>query len=180
MSHGEKKLSSRSIYKGRVVSLRVDEVELSGGGVATREVVGHPGAVSIVALNEAKEVILVRQYRYAVGRELLEIPAGKLEYGEEPLACAIRELEEETGFRATNLQHLCTYFTTPGFSDEIMYLYLATGLNAGTASPQSDENIVVQRLTLRQALHAIETGEIVDAKTIIGLLAVRGRCAVND
>lgn len=169
---GESVLASTTVYRGRIFNVRVDTVEFPDGRTGTREIVEYPGAVVIAALDDREEVLLVRQYRHAVGRELLELPAGKLEPGEAPLACARRELEEETGFRAREWQLLLTYYSTPGFTTEQMYLYRATGLEATEPAPDRDEFIQVVKVPLCRALEMVARGEICDAKSIVGLLVV--------
>ncbi|RKO68164.1 NUDIX hydrolase [Desulfofundulus salinus] len=167
----EKKLDSRMVYRGKILNLRVDTVLLPDGRTGTREVVEYAGAVAIVALNEKKEVFLVRQYRYPVGKELLEIPAGKIENGEEPLQCAQRELAEETGLRAERWQPLCSFYSTPGFTSEKMYLFLARDLNQEGQHPDEDEFVQVVKVPLDEALAMLWRGEICDAKSTAGLLA---------
>ncbi|HUW64174.1 MAG TPA: NUDIX hydrolase [Spirochaetia bacterium] len=168
----EKSLSSEVHYRGKVLNLRVDEVELPNGNRAQREVVEYPGAVTVVALTGDGDVLLVRQYRHAVGEELLELPAGKLEPGEDPKSSAFRELVEETGFRAREMKLLLSFYTTPGFSTEQMHLFLATGLVPGSPDPDPDEFIAVERVPLGRAKEMIQEGLIRDAKSIVGLLAV--------
>src|SRR5690606_25386888 len=127
-------IKSESIFQGKVISLQVDTVELPNGNTATREIVKHPGAVAVVALYEDR-LIVVEQFRKPLERSLVEIPAGKLEAGEEPLTAAKRELEEETGFTAASLRPLCSFYTSPGFADEILHLYLAEDLTSGEMRP---------------------------------------------
>lgn len=165
----ETTIRSEMIYKGRILNLRRDQVELDGGRTAVREVVEHAPAVAIVALDEQERVLLVRQYRKPIESLLEEIPAGSMDPGEEPLAAAQRELAEETGFRARNWQLICVYFSAPGFTSEKMYLYLATGLEAGATNPDEDEIIEVLWMPLHEAYQAIFNLEIQDSKTIIGL-----------
>ncbi|MDQ0287711.1 ADP-ribose pyrophosphatase [Desulfofundulus luciae] len=166
----EKKLDSRVVYRGKILNLRVDTVLLPDGRTGTREVVEYAGAVAIVALNEKKEVFLVRQYRYPVGKELLEIPAGKIENGEEPLQCAQRELAEETGLRAKRWQPLCSFYSTPGFTSEKMHLFLARDLSQEGRHPDEDEFVQVVKVSLDEALAMLWRGEICDAKSTVGLL----------
>ncbi|ACX51599.1 NUDIX hydrolase [Ammonifex degensii KC4] len=168
----EKRLKSETVFQGRILRVRVDTVLLPDGCTSTREVVEYSGAVAIVPLTAEGEVVMVRQYRYPVGRELLEIPAGKIEEGEEPEACARRELEEETGFMARSWQHLGSFYSTPGFTSEKMHLFLAQDLYPGKKNPDRDEFLRVERLPLAQALELIRKGEIADAKSICGLLWV--------
>jgi ADP-ribose pyrophosphatase len=164
-------LSSERIYEGRILNLRRDRVRLPDGNEASREVVEHPGAVAIIALDKEKNVYLVRQYRYPIGRITLEIPAGKLDAGEEPVNCARRELAEEVGLQAAEWQLLLTFYSTPGFSNEIMYLFMATGLEPHREEADADEFLEVVRLPLAAAVAEIFKGTIQDAKSIAGLLA---------
>lgn len=173
MEH-ETQLETRQAYHGKLIDLRVDRVALPGGGEAAREIVEHRGGVALVALDEAGRVLLVRQYRYAVGQSLLELPAGTLEVGEPPQDCAVRELEEETGYRAAAVQPLCRFYPTPGYTTEILHIFAATGLTPGQPRPESDERIEIVPVPFDQALDMIARGEIVDAKTIIGLLRWQG------
>jgi len=144
-------------------------VTLPNGATVELEVIRHQGASAVVPLQEDGTVLLIRQYRHAAGGFIYEIPAGKLDPGENPLACAERELEEETGRRAGRLEHLLTFFTTPGFTDEIIHIYLATELTPGTQRLEHDEVIEVVEMPLEHALQRIADGTIRDGKTIIGL-----------
>lgn len=170
-------MARRTIYEGRVVGLNVDTWEFADGERREREIVEHPGAVAIVAVDGA-EVVLVRQHRAPAERVLLELPAGTRERRaggviEEPGRAAARELAEETGLRAGTWRHLARFWTAPGFATEVMDLYLATDLApaaAGAAAPADDERLEVRRLRLEAALTMIEQGDIADAKTIVGLL----------
>jgi len=165
----EKTLHSREIFAGRIVHLRVDTVELPDGQQSTREVVEHAGAVAVVALDEADNIILVKQYRKPIERVLMEIPAGTLEEGEDPLECARRELEEETGYNALHWEKILSYYSTPGFTDELLHVYLATGLTGGSPNPDSDEFVEMVRLPLTEAYKLIFSGQIADGKSIIGI-----------
>lgn len=176
----EKTIGSRTIYRGKIVNLRVDEVQLPNGKKTDREVVEHGGAVAIVPVNDRNEVLMVRQYRYPAGKELLEIPAGKLEQGEDPSACAVRELEEETGIRAGELKLLFKFYSTPGFTNEILYLYLARGLTYTGSHPDEDEFIQLIHVDLEDALKMVDRGDIRDAKSIIGLLAAKRYLAASS
>jgi ADP-ribose pyrophosphatase len=164
-------LSSRAIYEGKIVSLRVDEIALEGGTTATREVVEHPGAVVIVALEGDGTVVLVRQYRHAVKRYLLELPAGGLEPGEEPLTTAQRELREEVGLEAACWTALGYYFSSPGFANEMLHVFLAEDLRPAYAEPDEDEDIAVVRYSLRE-LYEHPDG-LQDAKSLAALLLLR-------
>jgi ADP-ribose pyrophosphatase len=168
----EKAISSERVFEGKMIRLRVDTVTLPNGSTATREVIEHPGAVAVIALTEQGELLLVRQYRHATGKILLEIPAGKRDPGEDPLACARRELEEETGCRARQWKTIFSYFSTPGFSDELLYLIMATDLEQGVAHTDDEEFIEVVTVPVAEALRMVYRGEICDAKTIIGILVL--------
>jgi ADP-ribose pyrophosphatase len=152
-----------------VVNLGVETVTLPNGATVELEVIRHQGASAVVPLQEDGTVLLIRQYRHAAGGFIYEIPAGKLDPGENPLACAERELEEETGRRAGHLEHLLTFFTTPGFTDEIIHIYLATELIPGVQNLEHDEVLEVVEMPLEHALQRIADGTIRDGKTIIGL-----------
>lgn len=167
--HGHRLLERRTVFEGKVVRLYLDRVRLPDGREAEREVVLHWGAVGMVPLDGEGRVILVRQYRHAPGEELLEIPAGKLAPGEDPMHCAERELLEEVGCRAGKWIKLAAFYTSPGFSDEMLYLFLALQLREGEASPEEDEFLEVVRLPLEEALRRVESGEIRDSKTVAGL-----------
>lgn len=164
-------LTGRTIYQGRKLDLRLDEVRDADGAVHVREVVQHPGAVALVAIDAEDRVLLVRQYRPAVGQDLLELPAGTLEVGEDPQVCARRELEEETGYTADRLERMVGFYPSPGFCTEYLHVYLATGLRPGKQQPDPGEEIEVLPEPVEKALERIERGEICDAKSIIGLLA---------
>lgn len=144
-------------------------LELPGRGAVARELVVHPGAVLILPLLDADTVVMIRNQRFAVGEELLELPAGTLEPGEEPAACALRELEEETGYVAAHLEPLCEFYTSPGFTDEIMHAFVATGLTATRQRLDATEQIRVQTMPLADALDATADGRIKDGKTIAAL-----------
>jgi ADP-ribose pyrophosphatase len=167
-----KVLSSRITYKGGHIQVREDRVIEPAGHECTREIVVHPGAVCIVARPTPEEVILIRQYRHATGRELVEIPAGTLHDGEDPRECAIRELEEEAGYRASSMVERARFWTTPGFTTEFMYLYEATRLAKTQTNPDDDEVIEVDIVTSTEALQMIDQGRIQDAKSILGLLRI--------
>ncbi len=162
----------KSIYKGRVVNLNLETVTLPNGNTVELEIIHHPGAAAIVPMKDDKTVLLIRQYRHAIGGYILEIPAGKLDPGEDPRECAARELEEEIGLRASSLEPVLTFCTTPGFTDEVIYIFKATGLSPGAQNLGRDEVLNVIELTLERAIAQIQDGTIRDGKTIIGLQAV--------
>lgn len=166
-------VTSQPIYEGRVLSLRVDDVRLPDGQASIREVVEHRGAVAVVALDEDGRVLVIRQYRYAVGQSLLELPAGTLEPGESPLACAARELEEETGYRAAAFEPLITIYPSPGYTTEIISLFIARRLEAGPPRPESDEYIELMWLPLSEAVARVTQSEasVCNGVTAVGLLA---------
>lgn len=163
-----KMLSSQYLYRGRIVNLRLDEIELAQKPVL-REVVEHPGAVAILAVDRKENVILIRQYRHPTGRELLEVPAGMLEPGEEPLQCARRELAEETGLGGTSWRSLAVCYTSPGFCTEKLHYFAVTDLVPAPGVPDEDEELEVVRIPLREACRMALAGEIADAKTLIAL-----------
>jgi ADP-ribose pyrophosphatase len=173
MKFTEKQLTTKTVYEGRIVSVRTDTAELVNGSVVYREVVEHPGGVAIVPVNERGEVYMVRQYRYPVSEELLEIPAGKLEPGEDPYECAVRELCEETGCMAGSVVPLGPFYPSPGFSKEVLHIYLATQLVPGEMKLDEDELLDVETVPLDVLTERILSGEIKDAKTIIGILKAK-------
>ena len=169
----EKTISSDRIYTGKVISLRVDTVEIEKKGYQKREIVEHGGAVAIVALTGENEVILIKQFRKAIEDIIWEIPAGKLEIGENPKECAIRELKEETGYSADNIKLIHKFYSSPGFSNQKVYIYLATGLVAGESKLNDGENLECHKIHLNEAYKMILKNEIEDAKTSIGLLITK-------
>lgn len=160
---------NRRVFKGRTVDLWLENAALPNGNTVQLEIIHHPGAAAIVAVDDAGRVALVRQYRHAAGGWILELPAGKLDAGEPPLACAARELREETGLVADDLHELGWIFTTPGFTDEKIFLFLARHLHQGDADLQHDEVLTVEHVPFADALAMIHRGEIRDAKSIAGL-----------
>ncbi len=163
---------TKNIYTGIVVNLNVDTVILPNGITVDLEVVRHPGAAAVVPLKDDGTVILIKQFRHAAGGFIYEIPAGKLHPGEDPKVCAVRELEEEVGYRAGSLELLSSIFTAPGFTDEVIHIYKATGLTTGRQQLDRDEVLDVIEMPLAKAIGMIEAGEIRDAKSIVGLHAV--------
>ena len=169
----EKMLSCQPIYEGRVIKVHVDTVELPDGNTSTREIVNHPGGVGILALDQEGNVLTVTQYRYAYQKPVLEIPAGKLERGEDPYQAALRELREETGAITGQLTPLGEVYPSPGFSDEIIRLYLARDLTWGETHPDEDEFLDVQRIPFSALLDQVLSGAIRDAKTCIAVLKAK-------
>jgi ADP-ribose pyrophosphatase len=171
-------VGSRIVHRGRYLEVRVDEILTPDGRRSSRDIVGHPGAVAIVALDPDDRVLLVRQFRLAAGRSLLEIPAGTLDRAtdgalENPDLAARRELEEETGYRAGTWRSLGSFWTAPGFATELMYLYLATDLapaHEDRLGPDEDELLELEHVPWRDALAMIDSGEVADAKSLVGLL----------
>lgn len=170
-----KTLAIRPLFKGRIVDLSLEEVQLPNGNVCELERIRHPGAAAVVPIDQRGDVWLVRQYRHATGGFILEVPAGKLDAGESPEACARREIEEEVGRRTGSLQPLGWIWTTPGFTDERIWLFLATELEVVPPSHQADEVIEVVRLPFRDAIEKVRSGEIVDAKSICALYRAADR-----
>ena len=180
----ERMIDSRIVHRGRYLEVRLETTERADGSRHERDVVRHPGAVAIVALDEADRLLLVRQWRQPAGRSLLEIPAGTLDRDpvtgaiEDPNLASRRELEEETGYRADGWEKLGAFWTAPGFASELMHLYVATGLVAaghGRLTPDADEALELVRLPLADALAAVDRGDLHDAKTLIGILLVGRR-----
>jgi ADP-ribose pyrophosphatase len=168
----------RLIHRGRYLEFRVDTIERADGSRGTRDVVGHPGAIAVLALDDGGRLLLVRQWRIPAERAMLEIPAGTLDVHdgvtEDPDVAARRELEEETGSRAASWRKLAEFWTAPGFATELMHLYLATGISSATGddilTPDEDERLELSRVTVDEALALVDRGEISDAKTILGVL----------
>lgn len=166
----EQTLHSELVYRGKFIALRKDTVQLPNGRTSIREVVEHPGAVCVIAETDDRRVLLVHQYRYAIGRHTWELPAGKLEPGEHPPAAALRELSEETGYETSGaVMPVLEFYATPGFSDEKMYLYYARSLTKGTMHPDEDEFVDVFGYGRQEVLTMLQNGDVNDAKTIVGL-----------
>lgn len=170
MKHWEKTLITKPIYQGRILSLRLDTVELQDGRIASREVVEHNGGVAVLAVDRDNSVLFVRQFRYPYGEELLELPAGKLNPGEDPALCGRRELEEETGCTAGDYRFLAKIYPSPGYVDEVIYVYLARDLTLGSQHLDPGEFLTVKRIPLEQAVSLCLEGSITDAKTLLGIL----------
>ena len=163
---------TRNIYTGKVVTLNVDTVELPNGVTVDLETIRHPGAAAVVPIKDDGTVVLIRQFRHAAGGFIYEIPAGKLAPGEDPPNCASRELEEEVGYRAASFELLSSIFTAPGFADEVIHIYKATGLMKGRQQLDRDEVLEIVEMPLQLAIARIQNGMIRDGKTIVGLQAV--------
>lgn len=173
-----RRLSRDVIYKGKVFDLIVDRVEYPSGNTGVREIAHHPGGAVIVPVLDDGRVLLVKQLRYPFGRHIYELPAGKLSPGEEPRVAAARELEEETGYIAGSLERLTSIYSTPGFCDEILHIFLATHLRESPDGHKREEgefSMTVEPLPLQEAITMVERGEINDGKTIVGLFWIERR-----
>ena len=173
------KLSSKRAYSGRVIDVDIDTVRFPNGSTGELEIVRHPGASAVVPFlsdpsSDDPQILLIKQYRYAAEDFIYEIPAGKLDDGEDPAECARRELQEETGCTAERIDHVYTFYTTPGFTDEKIHAYMATGLTRGAVAHEKDEFMSLEIVTLSRALELIKTGELKDAKTALAILFVAG------
>jgi NTP pyrophosphohydrolases including oxidative damage repair enzymes len=173
------KISSRRIHTGKIISLDSDTVRFPDGSIGEMDMIRHPGASAIVPFvsettGTDPQLLLIRQYRYAADQYLYEIPAGRLDPGEQPADCARRELREETGCTARDIDFLFTMYTTPGFTDERIHLFMATGLERGETAHEADEFMTIETVTLSRALQMVQTGEIKDAKTALGILFAAG------
>jgi len=171
-------VSTERLYTGRIVNLDLDTVRFPNGSTGRLEMIRHPGASAVVPLLDPLEgadprVLLIRQFRHAADDFIWEIPAGRLDPGESPEACAARELEEETGMRAARLDRLTTIYTTPGFTDERIHLFLATGLEAGTEARESDEFMEVEARRWSEVMELVRSGRVMDGKTLVSLMFVQ-------
>jgi ADP-ribose pyrophosphatase len=176
---GDAKIASRRLYTGRIINLDMDQVRFPNGSTGELEIVRHSGASAVVPFlsdpaGDDPQILLLKQYRYAAEDYLYEIPAGRLDPGEDPADCARRELKEETGCSASSVEHLLTFYTTPGFTDEKIHLFMATGLTEGQSGRETDEFIEVQTFPLSRALEMVGSGEIRDGKTALGILYAAG------
>ena len=169
----------KHIYKGKIVDLSVETVTLPNGATAELEIITHPGAAAVVPMLDEKTVILIRQYRHAVGGYIYEIPAGKLHPGEDPRDCAARELEEEIGYKVGVLEPLLSFMTTPGFTNEIIHIYVGKDLSPGIQDLGEDEVLEVLEVPFKKAIEQINDGTIRDGKTIIGLQTAYLRSKVS-
>ena len=170
MDFTETTISSQTVFSGNVFQVKVDKVKLPDKRESTREIVKHPGGVTMLPLTVDNKIIMVKQYRKAVEEVLLELPAGKLEEKEEPVECVQRELEEETGYRAGSVKKIISFYTSPGYSNEILHLFLGQDLKFTTKNPDKDEFVETEIIEKNQIMNLIFRGKIKDSKTIIGLL----------
>lgn len=173
------KVRSQRVYTGRIINLDHDTVRFPDGSIGEMEMIRHPGASAIVPFlsdpaGADPHILLIKQYRYAAEQFLYEVPAGRLDSGEEPLACAIRELREETGCTAHRMEFLFTMFTTPGFTDEKIHVFMAVGLEQGSAAREADEFMTAESMPLSGALELVHNGQIKDAKTALSILFAAG------
>jgi len=166
----EKLVKKNKIYSGKAVDFYCDEVELCDGESATREYLGHPGAAAALVFFDKKNIVLVKQFRYPIGKITYEIPAGKLDAGETPLRCIEREIEEETGFIAKRLEKLISIYPTTAFSNEVLHIFAGFGLEKGRQNPDKDEFVSTEIINFQKALEMVKNGQIMDAKTVIALL----------
>ncbi|MBR6522660.1 MAG: NUDIX hydrolase [Oscillospiraceae bacterium] len=169
----EKTLTSEQVYEGKIVNIRMDSVELVNGKTSFREVVEHAGGVVILAVDDNNRAYMVRQFRYPIGRAMLEVPAGKLEKGEDPLEGAIRELREETGLTAEKLIYFGGTYPSPGFCDEQLHIYLALGLTHGEACPDEDEFLNLEVVDLDELVQMVMSGKLLDGKSINAIFMAR-------
>ncbi|WP_203332710.1 NUDIX domain-containing protein [Planococcus beigongshangi] len=178
----EKTISSERIYEGKVINLKVDEVKLPNGNTSKRELIEHPGAVAILAITPERKIIMVEQYRKALERSIIEVPAGKIEKGEAPEVTAMRELEEETGYTASALELIQSFSTSPGFADEVIHLYLAEGLEKAETGAALDEDEFVELLevTIEEAEEMMGDNRIYDAKTAFAVLWAKQRLSIEN
>ncbi len=168
-------LSHRELYRGKIVNLFVDTVRLPSGSPGIREVVQHPGGVTAVPVLDDGRLLLIRQFRYPIQKFIYELPAGKLDSNQPPLETMMRELEEETGYRAGSMEYECAFHTSPGISNELIYLYTAHGLTRVSQRLEEGEHITVEAHSLASCMEKLRTGLIADAKTIIGILWYRNK-----
>ncbi|MCZ6615982.1 MAG: NUDIX hydrolase [Thaumarchaeota archaeon] len=169
----EETIESKTIYSGKILGLRRDTVKIPDGKVAIREIVEHGGAVGIVAFTDEGKIILVKQFRKATNRDLIEIPAGTLEKGEEPIHCASRELEEETGYVASTIKPVLSFYLAPGYSTELMHIFFANDLRKTRQRLEEDEALELIEVDLDEAISMVKRNDIEDAKTITSLLAAK-------
>ena len=179
MSENEARIDSKRVYTGRMINVDIDTVRFPNSTIGELEIVRHPGASAVVPFltdphGSDPQILLIKQYRYAAGGYVYEIPAGKLDGDEDPLVCARRELQEETGCTAERIEHLYTFFTTPGFTDEKIHAFMAVGLERGDTAHEKDEFMSIETVNLSRALELIQRGELNDAKSALAILYVAG------
>ena len=172
-------LASHELYRGKFISLNRDTVRLPDGTTTDMDIARHPGASAVVPfmsgpMGDEPQILMLRQYRFAAGGYLYEIPAGRLDDGETPVECALRELKEETGCSATHIEPMTSILTTPGFTDEVIHLFMATGLTHGEHNREADEFVDLVIMRLSEALERISSGEIIDSKTALALMFAAG------
>lgn len=175
MLYEEKTMKSEKVYEGRILTLRVDTVELPNKQYSKREIIEHSGGAAIVPITDDGKVVLVKQYRKAAKDFLLEIPAGKLEYNEDPLECVRRELKEETGYKSENIEFLCEMYPSPGYTEEKIFIYLARDLIEGEMDLDEGEYIEVEKIELDKFMDMVNSKEIIDGKTITGILMAQNK-----
>lgn len=166
----EKTISSKKIFDGKIINVRLDTVVLPDKKQASREIVEHPGGVGVVALTENKKILMVKQYRKPIEKAIYEIPAGKLDKNEDPYVCGMRELEEETGYRCESMEYLGFMYPSPGFTDEVTHVFFTDKLIKGTENPDEDEFLDVEKIDILKIKEMIMKNEINDAKTVFGIL----------
>ncbi len=169
-------VSSKTIYEGKIFTIKQDEIILPNGKTATRDILEHNGACAMLPIDKDGNIILVRQYRHPIKKSILELPAGKLDPGEEPEECAIRELEEEIGYKSNDFSFMFKTDIAVGYSSEVIHIYLAKDLVATGQSLDEDEFLDIEKYTLEQTLEMIKSGEITDSKTIAGVLYYKSFC----
>lgn len=170
MNYEEKTISKKEIYKGNIIDVELLTVMLPNGKEATRDIVRHPGASVVIPISTDGELYMVRQFRKPIDKECLEVPAGKLDKGEDPMVCAHRELKEETGLETENMKHILDINSAPGFSDEVLHMYVATDLKEGESCADEDEFISTEKFKVDKLIEMVLNHEITDAKSIIGIL----------
>ena len=178
MTYEEKTISSEMIYEGAILNLRKDKVQVKGGDTSYREIVEHAGGVAIAALTDDQKLLMVKQYRKAADEVVLEVPAGKREGDEDPLFTGMRELKEETGYTAAKLEYLTSYYSSIGYSEEVIHIYLATGLTAGETEFDEHEAIELYEYSIEDLKQMIAEGEIIDGKTIIAILLTAAKLGI--
>lgn len=173
MDFTEVTIGTEEIFDGRIINVRRDTVRLPDGNTATRELIAHPGGVAMAAVTDDGKMLMVRQYRIAAKKMMLEVPAGKLEYGEDPLECSVRELEEETGYQAANVVHLGEYYATPGYCEERINIYLATGLTKTQQHLDEGEFLSVEEMDIDELYEMVMNNQIDDMKTAVAILKAK-------